>query len=77
MNLVGLNPTLTFFGDSMKKRTKVDVMLPMDTVNFLRDVSKLSGVTRDDVINTLLAIKVIQLRETRKSKNAKIKQKSL
>ena len=61
----------------MSKRIKVDVMLPLDTVNFLRDVSKLSGVTRDDVINTLLAIKVIQLRETRKSNSAKAKQKSI
>jgi hypothetical protein len=52
-----------------KKKTKIEFMLDLETYDFLREVSKLSGVTRDDVINVVLATSLI--REKRKDERQK------
>lgn len=39
----------------MKKRTKIDIRLPKEQIKTLKKLSKLSGVSVDDVCNVVLA----------------------
>lgn len=53
----------------MKKKVKLDI--DVEALNFIKKVSKLSGCSRDTVINVILAMEIIKteiLRGKEKSK---------
>lgn len=49
----------------MKKRAKrkVTLMVPMDVLDRLRKVAQLSGTTTDTVVNVILALEILKLKE--------------
>jgi hypothetical protein len=44
-------------------RIKVELMLDLETVDFIRRVSELSGESKDTVVNVILASQLIRLED--------------
>jgi hypothetical protein len=41
-------------------RVKVQVMLDLETINFIKDVARLAGTDQNTVVNVILATKLLQ-----------------
>ena len=51
-----------------RRRKKVELMIPSDVLQHLREISELAGVNLDDTINIILATKIVEMSENEKSK---------
>ncbi|OQW47377.1 MAG: hypothetical protein A4S09_05115 [Proteobacteria bacterium SG_bin7] len=59
-----------------RKYVKVQVMLDLETINFIKEVASLSGTDQDTVVNVILAAELLKLERDLNDTGKKGKDKS-
>jgi len=45
-----------------RPRKKIELMMPIDVISFIEDISEITGVSWDDTINVILALEIQKLK---------------